>query len=122
MKKTLQIFLFLILGISFPQTVFAQAVIDQQLNDALINTAHPVEVVVTFYGHGAPTAKQVAILKQAGIVNGFTLHSLPIAGVLATKSQVEQLSKNQEVRSLYCNKKLEFFNNDSRAITGVDRL
>ncbi len=122
MKKTLQIFLFIILEVSFLQTAFAQAVIDQRLKEALVNAVSPLEVVVTFKGNSAPTAEQISVLKQAGIIQGLTFRSLPIAGVLATAAQVDALSKNSQVRSLYLNSKLEYFNNNSRALTGVDRL
>ncbi|CAH0347091.1 Serine protease AprX [Bacillus sp. CECT 9360] len=46
---------------------------------------------------------------------------MPIAGVIATKSQIDKLAKNDEVQSIYFNKKLTYSNAEATDITGVDR-
>jgi serine protease AprX len=92
------------------------------LTDALANSSTPVEAIVTFRGNDAPSSQQVDLLKQVGITSGATLKSLPMAGVLVTADQVQALSKLPEVRSIYLNKKLKYFNYDATALTGVDRV
>jgi serine protease AprX len=98
------------------------AKLDTLLTDALANSSTPVEAIVTFRGNDAPSSQQVGLLKQVGIASGVTLKSLPMAGVLVTADQVQALSKLPEVRSIYLNKKLKYFNYDATALTGVDRV
>lgn len=50
------------------------------------------------------------------------MQSLPIVGVLATAAQVDALAKNTQVRSLYLNKKLTYYNYHDTHLTGVQRL
>ncbi len=80
-----------------------------------------VEVIVSFHGKGAPTAAQLEALESLGL-SGLHLRALPIAGVVATPGQVEQLAAMDEVRSLWLNEQLEYDNDRSTAISGVDRL
>ncbi|ALW87149.1 peptidase S8 [Hymenobacter sedentarius] len=102
-------------------TSFGQAVVDPELRAAFA-TSPTAQVVVTFNGSGAPQASQVQALTQLGITRGITMQALPIAGVVATAAQVDALAQNPEVRSLYINKQLEFFNNGDTNLTGVKRL
>lgn len=97
------------------------AVIDPLVSKAL-STASSLQVIVTFNGDGAPDSTQLSLLKTLGIETGISMKSLPIAGVLATKAQIEKLAANPEVRSIYLNKKLSYFNADATAVTGVDKL
>jgi serine protease AprX len=98
------------------------AKLDTLLTDALAKSTAPVEAIVTFRGNNAPSAQQIDLLKQVGIISGVTLKSLPMAGVLVTADQVQALSKLPEVRSIYLNKKLKYDNYDATALTGVDRV
>jgi serine protease AprX len=94
--------------------------------DPLLEKAFQVDalqqVIVTFNGDGAPSSSALQLLEDIGIGTGVTMKSLPIAGVLATKAQVDLLAKSSEVRSIYLNSKLEYFNGDSTDITGVDKV
>ncbi|PLR99102.1 S8 family serine peptidase [Bacillus sp. T33-2] len=99
----------------------AGAVVDPLIEKAL-GSSSSLQVIVTFKGDGAPSGDQLGILKALGIETGLTLKSLPMAGVVATKSQIEKLAANENVRSIYLNKKLSYFNADATAITGVDKL
>ena len=96
------------------------AVIDPLVDKAL-DTASSLQVIVAFKGDGAPSSTQLSLLKTLGIETGVSMKSLPIAGVVATKSQIEKLAANPEVQSIYLNKKLSYFNADATAITGVDK-
>ncbi|WP_349409846.1 S8 family serine peptidase [Pseudalkalibacillus sp. SCS-8] len=99
----------------------SSASIDPLLTEKLANTTEAVQVIVTFKGDGKPTTAQLDLLKDVGVKTGITMNALPIAGVLATKAQVDELAANPEVRSLYLNEKVKFFNADSTEITGVDK-
>ncbi|UOQ92139.1 S8 family serine peptidase [Halobacillus shinanisalinarum] len=96
--------------------------IDPHLNKALETEAGPFEVVVTFEGEGAPTTQDVAILEKIGLTEGVTMKALPVAGVLATESQIDKLAQAEEVRSLYLNRKLTYFNEKATELTGVDQV
>ncbi|WHX40178.1 S8 family serine peptidase [Mesobacillus sp. AQ2] len=96
------------------------AVIDPLVTKAF-DMASSLQVIVTFKGDSAPTSSQLSLLKTLGIETGVSMKSLPIAGVIATKDQIEQLAANPEVQSIYMNKKLSYFNADATAITGVDK-
>lgn len=100
----------------------ARAVVEPRLLTALSAADGPVEVIVTFWGDGAPSAGMIDLLRQAGITAGVTLRALPIAGVLATAAQVEALAARPEVRSLYLNRPLAYENAEATALTGVDRV
>ncbi|ALW83704.1 peptidase S8 [Hymenobacter sedentarius] len=102
-------------------TSFGQAVVDPELQTAFA-TSPLAEVVVTFNGSGAPQPEQVAFLRQLGITTGITMQALPIAGVVATAAQVDALAHNPEVRSLYINKQLDYYNFEDTNLTGVKRL
>jgi serine protease AprX len=98
------------------------AEIDPQLTAALASASGSVEVVVTFKGEAAPTATDVQALRAAGITTGFTFHELPLAGVLATRAQVEALAARPEVLSLWSNRPLQYELDESTALIGVDAL
>ncbi|GAX90287.1 S8 family serine peptidase [Effusibacillus lacus] len=104
-------------------TASAQAFVDPLLQQALETSGDaPVEAIVTFKGDGAPTASNVLSLKQAGISKGITFQSLPMAGVPVTADQVKTLAVNPEVRSIYLNQKLHYYNADATNLTGVDKV
>lgn len=114
---TLLFAIFLMLGSAFSQT---ESVINGQLVSLLDTVDGPVEVIVTFEGDGAPTESQLQLLEDVGITQGITLHSLPIAGIIATASQVEQIAASPYVRSVVYNEKVTYENHDSTQLTGVN--
>jgi serine protease AprX len=119
MKNKL-LFTLLLAGIKVSVS-YAQAVVDPALKTAF--AASPVaQIIVTFKGTGAPQLTQVGLLRSLGITKGITLQALPIAGVVATAAQVDALARNPEVRSVYVNKKLDYYNYDDTNLTGVKRL
>jgi serine protease AprX len=119
MRKFLAAVVLCLLAVS---QVFAQAYVDSKLKDATADKTKLVQVVVTFKGEGAPSLLDLSTLTQAGITQGLTLQALPIAGVLATGLQVDQLAKSSRVLSLYLNESLQYENNSGTALTGVDKL
>lgn len=128
-RKSIFMILTLVLSLlaaSYPAgaatTSTTQAIVDPLLQTALLNATEPVSAIVTFQGDSAPTAANLELLKQTGITAGATLTSLPMAGVLVTADQVQALAASPEVRSIYLNKQLEYYNYDSTAMTGVDKV
>lgn len=97
------------------------AVLDLQLVKALATAIEPLQVIVTFDGQGAPTEDNLNLLKTLGISKGISLKSLPITGILATKDQINKLAEQPGVKSIYLNRKLEYYNADATALTGVDK-
>lgn len=79
------------------------------------------EVIVTFDGNGPLTSAQRDRLLALGL-NGITLESLPMAGVIATQAQVLQLDRWDDVRSIWLNAELQYENHEATELTGVDRL
>ena len=84
-----------------------QAVVDSELTKTLLTAITPVEAIVTFKSEEGVLPEQVNLLKKLGITKGLTLNKLPIAGILATKSQIDQLAQSDQVVSIYKNKKLK---------------
>lgn len=120
------VFLLSLLGYPLPRMVTAAeqqgTIIDEELKKVVEKVTTPVEIIVTFDGNGAPTTENINLLKHVGIDAGVTFNQLPIAGVLATAKQIELLSKEKSVRSLYYNSKVEFENAEATALTGVSKL
>jgi serine protease AprX len=98
-------------------------VIGETLQDAVagLGLFGTVEVIVTFNNDGPLSNDQIGALASLGLT-GVYLHELPMAGVVATATQVNLLSQLPGVRSLWLNEELAFTNEDSRALTGVDRM
>ncbi|MFT4416300.1 S8 family serine peptidase [Fredinandcohnia humi] len=104
------------------QAVESQTVIIDPLLEKAWNTVEALQVIVTFKGDGGPNESQLDLLEQLGIDKGLAMKSLPMAGVIATKEQLQQLAQSEEVYSIYLNRKLEYYNADSTEITGVDKV
>jgi subtilisin family serine protease len=99
------------------------AVIGESLQEKLAaaSATDTFEVIVTFDSDGPLTSGQVGALQNLGL-KGLTLHALPMAGVVATKAQIEALNANSQVRSLWLNEQLAYDNEIETALTGVDRM
>ncbi|MGQ0833326.1 MAG: S8 family serine peptidase, partial [Gammaproteobacteria bacterium] len=80
-----------------------------------------LEVIVSFHGDGPLNAAQASSLRAIG-VKGFYFQRLPIAGALATPAQIASIAARADVRSVWLNEELEYENDGSTEITGVDRM
>ncbi|MBT2678903.1 S8 family serine peptidase [Bacillus sp. ISL-35] len=100
----------------------AKAVVDAELAKSLLSAVGPVEAIVTFKSDEGVLPGQVKLLEEIGITKGLTLKSLPIAGVLATKTQIDRLAESDQVVSIYLNKKLSYENAEATDLTGVDQV
>jgi serine protease AprX len=99
-----------------------KAVVDAELTKSLLTAIGPVEAIVTFKSNEGVLPEQLNLLKSIGIAKGVTLNSLPIAGILATKTQIDKLAQSDQVLSIYLNKKLAYENAEATDITGVDQV
>lgn len=81
------------------------AVVDAELIERFTDAITPQQVIVTFK---EGSSDRLNLLKTVGITKGVILQELPMAGVLATKAQVEALAQNESVFSIYYNKPLQY--------------
>ena len=122
MKSVIRTTLSIILFLSSAIILTAQPKIDNNIQSSILSGASQLQVVITFNGKTAPSALQLAGLKQLGILNAFSFKSLPMVGAVVTPAQINSLSQNSQIKSIYLNKKLDYYNFDGTALTGVDRL
>ena len=110
-------------GMLFSGISLADAQISADLVQKLAGTLPTEELtVVVSYNHSGPiTAAELATLQALGITKGRTMRSLPIAGVLATPSEIQALAKQPNVVSIFPNRPLKYFNLESRQISGAAR-
>jgi serine protease AprX len=92
------------------------------LSSEVIRTTSPVrfiEAVVTF--DHSPTAKDLLALQASGIqVRPFRV--LPIVGVRGTSLQIRALLRLPGLRSVYLNRRLTYFLDESVPLVGADRV
>ncbi len=102
----------------------ADALIGEQLSEKLnvLAEAESVMAVVTYDQMDPLSESQIQQLLNLGISQGVQFQSVPIIGVLATKAQIQQIAGFDNVRSIFANRKMEYFNADAREITGVADL
>jgi serine protease AprX len=103
-------------------TTASTAIIDSELLERFTDLITPQQVIVTFKNNSLANDEIFDLLKEIGITKGVVLKELPMAGILATKSQVELLAKNENVFSIYYNKRLTYDNKEATELTGVDKL
>lgn len=113
----------LAIGLLASGVALADAHLDPQLLSRMDGAASTDELqVVVSYRQSAPvTPGQVAAMQSLGISKGVTMHTLPIAGVIATPAEIRALAQRSDVASIYWNAPLRYFNKEAREITGVAR-
>lgn len=120
--RRLAIALLLLAGTGLPATLMA-AVIGETLSQKLdtLGPLDTVEVIVSFDQDGPLTTDQVINLESLAL-GGLYFEELPMAGVLVLAANIDKLAGVDGVRSLWLNEKLEYDNDRSTAISGVDRM
>ncbi|GAA0853333.1 S8 family peptidase [Aliiglaciecola litoralis] len=110
--------------LSLSGAVKADALIGEQLSQSLttLTDSQSIMAVVTYDQLDPLTEAQLSQILSLGIEQGVQFKSLPIIGVLANKQQIDALSKLSDVRSIFANRKMQYFNADARQITGVADL
>jgi serine protease AprX len=67
-------------------------------------------------------ASHLVVLQAAGIGSGYTLQHLGMVATPATAGQVRALAGSSVVRSIWLNDHLQYLNNQTRVLTGVDKM
>ncbi|MFL6228454.1 MAG: S8 family serine peptidase [Pyrinomonadaceae bacterium] len=89
----------------------------------LADSAQVGTVIVAFDTTNGLQDSHLAILRGLGIQGGLTLPRLGmVALTTATAGQVRALANTAGVRSVWSNDKLEYFDNQSRMLAGVERV
>ena len=115
----LGILLVLSAGVGRAQAVFGPG-LEASLTSAL--PGDEFTVVVTFDGDGPISSADKNALEGLGISQGIFFQSLPMAGLVGTADQIQALAGLGNVRSIWPNSELSFFNEDARDLTGVNKL
>jgi len=104
-------------------TAFADAKLGGSLVEALetLPANNTLEIVVTFEGDSALTADQLGALNALGL-EGMTFQTLPIAGTIATATDIDAIADIEDVRSIWLNEAMTLHNSDARKLTGVERM
>jgi serine protease AprX len=90
--------------------------------NGLANASPVGTVIVSFNTGNGLNASHLTTLTLAGITRGYTLQNLGMVAVPATAGQVRALANNPSIRSLWLNDRLEYLNDQTRVLTGVDRM
>jgi serine protease AprX len=61
-------------------------------------------------------------IKALGISKGVQFSAVPVMGLVANIAQIQAIVARDDVRSVWLNRKLDYFNASSRQITGVDKI
>ena len=125
MKKfTLSTLAAAIIITTLPSQVSAQAVIGEQLAQVLptMSGEETIMAVVTFEQMNAVSVSQIRAMKALGISKGVQFSAVPVMGLVANIAQIEAIVARDDVRSVWLNRKLDYFNASSRQITGVDKI
>nr|MDQ3040306.1 S8 family serine peptidase [Pseudomonadota bacterium] len=110
-------------GLLLSGVALADAQLDSQLVSRMAAAAPTEELqVVISYQQSVPvSAAQIATLKALGIEKGRVMRTLPIAGALATRAEIQALAQRDDVASIYFNAPLRYFNKEQREISGAAR-
>lgn len=102
----------------------AEAVIGDQMQAKLatLSASDTVMAVITYDQLEPVSEAQIQSLLNLNITKGVQFSSLPTIGVLATANQINALAQQNDVRSIWLNRTLEYYNADARKITGVEQL
>ena len=114
----------LAVGMMASGMALAGAHIDAALNRVLgtATALDKLEVVVSYQQQGAVNATQLQALRTLGIGKGIGMRNLPIAGALATPAQIRALAQRSDVRAIHLNRALEYYNQEARELSGVNRV
>ncbi len=110
-----------IASLSSAQAATLSPTLSNQINQ-LADSASVGFVIVSFNTSTGLSSSHLNILQSLGINKGITFQKLGMVGTPATAGQVRALSLNPAVRSVWSNDRLQYYMNQARVITGVDRL
>jgi serine protease AprX len=81
-----------------------------------------IMAVVTFKQMSAVSVGQIREMKALGISKGVQFSAVPVMGLVANIAQIQAIVARDDVRSVWLNRKLDYFNTSSRQITGIDKI
>ena len=114
--------LFLMLSAAVPAPA---AILEPALRTRLSSLASNVNlgtVIVAFKTTNGLTSSNLLTLTLAGITGGRTLPNLGMVAVPATVGQILLLASNPAVRAIWTNRTVSYLNDQTRVLTGVDRM
>ena len=79
-------------------------------------------VIVSFQTSNGLSESHLNVLRAVGITKGITLSHLGMVATVATAGQVRALAGNAAVRSVWSNDRLQYFDNETSTLTGIDRV
>ncbi len=79
-------------------------------------------VIVAFQTNNGLNESHLNLLRGVGVTNGRSLQQLGMVAFPATAGQVRALAANNSVRSIWSNDRLTYYDNQTRTLTGVDRV
>ena len=79
-------------------------------------------VIVSFDSPSGLTPANVDVLRSVGVTSGVTFDRLGMVGAVLTAGQVRALSTNPAIRSIWDNERLQYYMNQARMMTGVEKL
>ena len=108
----------------FVAAIVEAATIGPNLNARLAaaSDASSLGVVVVAFKTKPIDTTQLAVLRGAGITRGIILRELGMVAAPATAGQIRALAAANAIRSIWGNEALFYFSDQSRTLTGVDRL
>ena len=89
---------------------------------AKVSDATSVGMVIVSFKTTSLTDAQLNVLRAVGITKGFKLSHLGMVATVATAGQVRALANNAAVRSIWSNDRLQYFDNETSTLTGIDRV
>ncbi|WP_050995819.1 S8 family serine peptidase [Paenisporosarcina sp. TG20] len=105
-----------------PMAASEEIVIDSKLAQILKVATSPVEVIISFRDGEKVEQNNLQTLKNVGIKDAVIFNNLPIVGALLTTDQIDKLSTEQSIQSIYYNAPLQYENENSTITTGVDQV
>ena len=88
----------------------------------LNNSASVGMVIVSFKTTNGLQVSHLNVLRSVGILGGTTFPNLGMVAMPMTAGQVRALQNNPAIRSIWSNDRLQYFMNQARTVTGVDKL
>jgi len=79
-------------------------------------------VIVSFNTTSGLSESNLSVLRAVGITKGIKLSHLGMVATVATAGQVRALQNNASVRSIWSNDRLQYFDNETSTLTGIDRV
>jgi hypothetical protein len=104
-----------------PRAATLSPTLGVNLNGLADNAAAGV-VIVAFRTTSGLGETHLNILRGLGVTSARTLPRLGMVAFPATAGQVRALATNSEVRSIWSNDRLSYYDNQARTVAGVDRM